>query len=281
MAIATSTAIAMGISAAGSAMSFAQANKQQRLMKDAQAKADQAMQDARKKLEVNVFASQALNKEPYRLQREALLSAGAQAIEAGVESERGAAATAGRAMMAQNEAQAQQAAEMNKDLMALEQQQLAEQSRLNDIGIQLDLGEVEGAQAAAANYENMANQAQAQGVQGLMDAGKTFVSGLKSLEDKTAAVKAFQDLKESGQKYNLKGTDLQGTVSNLGVVNGFDTSKLANMGQLEFASTMSSLQPETLKQINDKFKNYSNATMGAAAVGPIMGGFFNPFNYTK
>lgn len=283
MAIATGTAtlIAAGVGAAGAGMSFAQANKQQRLMKDAQAKADQAMQEARKKLEVNVFAAQGLNKEPYERQREALLSAGAQAIEAGVESERGAAATAGRVLMAQNEAQAQQAAEMNKDLMALEQQQLAEQSRLNDIGIQLDLGEVEGAQAATANYSDMANQSKAQGVQGLVNAGTTLASSLGELGGDSKSVKGFEKLQKTGANYNLKGSDLQGNLSNLGVVNGFDTSKLAGMGKLEFANTMSNLQPETLKQINDKFKNYSNATMGAAAVTPIFGGFFNPFNYTK
>lgn len=167
------TAIATGIglatTAATTGMSFAQASKQKKAMRDAQRDAQSAMDEARKKLEVNVFAAQALNKEPYERQREALLSAGAQAIEAGVESERGAAATAGRVMMAQNEAQAQQAQAMNEDLMALENKQLEEQKRLNEIGLNLDLEEVAGNQQMAADFANMAAQSQAQGVQGIVN----------------------------------------------------------------------------------------------------------------
>ena len=96
--MAATTAAVIGITAtvAGTGMSFAQANKQKKLQKKAEADAMKAMQDARKKLDVNYYDELAVQKEPYELEREALLSAGAQAIQAGVESERGAAATAGR-----------------------------------------------------------------------------------------------------------------------------------------------------------------------------------------
>lgn len=254
MAIATGTAIALGIGAASAGMSFAQASKQQRLMKDAQKKADQAMQEARKKLEVNVFAAQALNKEPYERQREALLSAGAQAIEAGVESERGAAATAGRVMMAQNEAQAQQAAEMNKDLMALEQQQLAEQSRLNDIGIQLDLGEVEGAQAAAANYADMAAKSQAQGVQGITNMATTLAGSLGDLSAQDASAKEFQKLSQTTQGLGMSDIDAQKNIASLGNIGGVDLSKFAGLKPLDFKVAMASLPADTLGAIN-KYMN--------------------------
>jgi vacuolar-type H+-ATPase subunit H len=150
------TTIAAGVGLAATAgttgMSFAQARKQRRLQQDAEDKAAQMMSEARKKLEVNYYDQLAIQKEPYELEREALISAGAQAIEAGKESERGAAAVAGRVQMAQQQGQRDIAAAMGQEMLGLEKLSAQEESRLRDVGIQLDLGEVEGAQMAAGNY---------------------------------------------------------------------------------------------------------------------------------
>ena len=173
MAIATATAatIAAGVALAGTAattvMSFDQAGKQKKAQRQAEKDADEAMANARKKLEQNFYAAQGIKKEPYELEREALLSQGAEAIQAGVESERGAAATAGRVQLAQQQGQAGVRTAMGQEMMALENKQLAEDSRLRDIGVQLDLGEVEGAQLAAANAAQLRSQAQQQGMQGV------------------------------------------------------------------------------------------------------------------
>lgn len=170
MAIATSTALAVGglaITAATTTKSFIDAGKQRRLQKQAQADADRAMAEARKKLEVNVYDTMAVKKEPYELQREALLSQGAQSIQAGQESERGAAATAGKVQMAQNEAQAGIRTDMGKEMTDIEKLQLGEESRLRDIGVQLDLSEAEGAQQAAADAQQAAAAATTQAFQGV------------------------------------------------------------------------------------------------------------------
>lgn len=160
------TAVAIGglaISAASATASFVQANKQKKAQSKAEAAAAAAMENARAKLEVNFYDEMAIKKEPYELQREALLAQGAQSIEAGVESERGAAATAGRVQMAQNEAQAGVRTAMGTEMDAIQKLQLGEDSRLRDVGVQLDLGEVEGAQMAAQNAQAAAAQATAQG----------------------------------------------------------------------------------------------------------------------
>lgn len=165
------TAVALGglaISAGTTAMSFAQAGEQKSKQRQAEADAQKAMAEARKKLGINYTDEMAIKKEPYELQREAMLSQGAQAIQAGVESERGAVATAGKVQMAMNEAQAGIRTEMGKEMTDIEKQQIAEQSRLRDLNVQLDLGEVEGQQAIAAQAENAANASTAQGIQGLM-----------------------------------------------------------------------------------------------------------------
>jgi len=160
-------ATSLAATAATTTMSFVQAGKQKQAQRQAEKDADEAMANARKKLETNFYASQGIKKEPYELEREALLSQGAEAIQAGVESERGAAATAGRVQLAQQQGQAGVRTAMGQELTALENKQLAEQSRLNDIGVQLDLGEVEGAQLAAANAERLRAQSIEQGMQGV------------------------------------------------------------------------------------------------------------------
>jgi len=142
--------IGLAVTAGTTVASFVQASKQRKLMEQANADADKAMAEAREKLNVNFYDQLAVQKEPYELEREALLSAGAQAIQAGVESGRGAAATAGRVQMAQNESQAGIRTAMGEELSNLAKLSAAEESRLRDIGVQLDLEEVAlGAQQKA------------------------------------------------------------------------------------------------------------------------------------
>jgi len=179
MAVATAVALGgLALSGVSTAMSFTQAGEQQAKQRQAEAAAAASMAEARKKLEVNFYDQQAVKKEPYELQREALLSQGAQAIQAGQESDRGAATTAGKVQMAQNEAQAGIRTEMGKEMTDIENKQLAEQSRLRDLGVQLDLGEAEGAQIAAANAEEAATAYQQQGIQGAIGMG---VQGLNMI----------------------------------------------------------------------------------------------------
>jgi hypothetical protein len=121
------------------------------------------MEEARKKLGVNYTDLRAIQKEPYELQREAMLSSGNTAMQAGVESERGAPTVAGQVMMAQNNAQAGIRTEFGKELTEIEKENIAEQSRLRDLGVQLDLGEAEGAALAARDAEEASTAAMTQG----------------------------------------------------------------------------------------------------------------------
>ena len=198
--MAATTAAVVGIvsGVAGTAMSFAQAAKQQQNIRSAQAKADQAMQEARKKLEVNYYDQLAIQKEPYELQREALLSSGAQAIQAAQEGDRGAAAAAGRVQMAQTEAQSGVRTAMGKELMDLERMSATEESRLRDIGIQLDMGEIAGAQQAMSDAEQAKAAAMAQGFQGIGQTAQA-VSSAVPLYQQSAGTKA---LMKSEAAYN-------------------------------------------------------------------------------
>lgn len=180
MGVATAVAIGgLALSAGSTVMSFTQAGAQKKKQREAEAAAQAAMDEARKKLSINYTDELAVNKEPYELQREALLAQGAQAIQAGQESERGAVATAGKVQMAQNEAQAGIRTAMGAEMTDIQKQQIAEQSRLRDLNVQLDLGEVEGQQMMAANAEEAAAAQTQQGIQGVMSTAQqglnTFV----------------------------------------------------------------------------------------------------------
>jgi hypothetical protein len=248
MALGTALAIAgLASTAVSTGMSFAQAGKQNALAKQAKQDADMAMEKARQSLEVNVFEGQGIQKEPYELEREALLSAGAQAIEAGVESERGAAATAGRVMMAQNEAQAGQRTAMGQELMALENKQLTEESRLRDANLKLDLGEIEGAQLAARDAEQARTAATQQGFQGVTSLAGQSLSMIplfsQNIDAQKAAFGNMQMNPEDFQKIGNIGGKTMGAAGTGGFTN-LDFDKIKNMSNAEFRQFKKDLTPE-------------------------------------
>jgi hypothetical protein len=156
---------------AGSIQSFAQAGKAKKRQEKAEREAENAMKDARKRLGVNVFEQLSIQKEAYELAREAALVTGAQALQTGVEgSERGAAATAGRVAMAQAAEQARIRAAMGQELQGIQQKVVAEEGRLADIGMRIDLGVVEGAQQAARDAQEQRAAAISQGFEGITNA---------------------------------------------------------------------------------------------------------------
>ena len=161
--------VAVASAGAGMVMSFDAASKAKKKEARALAEVKNKMSEARRKLETNYMDVLSINKEPFERQREALLSAGAQALEAGIESERGGAATAGRLLAAQTEAQGQVRDAQSDRLFDLEAAQAEEDSRLRDIGVQLDLGEVAGAQEAASNAADKAAMMTNQGLQGMVN----------------------------------------------------------------------------------------------------------------
>lgn len=180
MAVQILPLIAVGLQAGGSIFSFVEAKKQRDRERDAQKAAAEAMEKARKELSRNVMAGLSIAKEPYELEREALLQAGASALAAGVEGDpRGAAATAGRVFQAQQAAQAEQRAAMSKEIQRLDELAAAEEARLQTARTQLELGEAAGQQAMAAEARQAAAAATTGAVQQLVGAGTTLAGQAK------------------------------------------------------------------------------------------------------
>jgi hypothetical protein len=273
------TTIAAGVGLAATAgttgMSFAQARKQRRLQQDAEDKAAQMMSEARKKLEVNYYDQLAIQKEPYELEREALISAGAQAIEAGKESERGAAAVAGRVQMAQQQGQRDIAAAMGQEMLGLEKLSAQEESRLRDVGVQLDLGEVEGAQMAAAQAAEAANIATQQGVQGIINMGQQ-VAGMAPLyaRNKPAEIAAMGGAVMTPEQYKTFGNVPQYEGSPFLGAGGIDKTNLdfdviGKMNKQQYNQFLRALKPEQRQMLfmNPSFQQQYKSTSQ----------FMNPF----
>lgn len=193
MAMFTTIAAGVGLAAtaATTAMSFAQAGKQRKLMKEAETAANTAMQEARKKLEVNEYDKLSIQKEPYKLAMEELSSTAQAALQQAAEGEqRGIGATAGRVQMATQGGLGDIRTAMGQEMQQLEMLSAQEDTRNRDIGVQLDLEEVAGAQLAAANAQELGAAALAQGMEGVTSLGSQFAEKAPLFEKNRAAQQA-------------------------------------------------------------------------------------------
>lgn len=263
--IATGVSLAAGLGTTG--MSFAQAASQRKMQRKAEEKAAEMMAEARKRLDVNVYEAVGIAKEPYELQREALLTQGATALQAGQEGEgRGAAATAGRVQMAQQAGQAQTRAAMSQELMDLEKLTAAEEGRLLDVGTQMDLAEVSGAQLAARDAQEAANLATEQGMQGIVQTAGQLAS-FAPLYEKGQVGRMTERIMKSAKGdqellkrvANASGVDLSGATSDV-----------------EIMDILMNQNPDVLKNINSKVRDLygsfmpSNTTTVMPSQNPFM-----------
>jgi len=268
------TAIAAGIGLAATAgttaASFSQASKQRKIQKKAEADAKKFMADARKKLDVNFYEQLGIQREPYELAREAVTSTAAQAIEAAKESERGAAATAGRVFLGAERAQRDIATQMGGEMQALDKLVAAEESRLRDVGMGLDLAEVEGAQLKAREAETRSQAATKQAMEGVVSAAGQ-VAGMAPLFAKTASVKEFGKIAGAAEKAGLTQQKFQEQLAAFGAKNP-TFGQLAGVGVMDaakFADYMGQFSPQFLKQISKSFNPTGIYTQSIPGVGDI------------
>jgi len=177
MAIATSTAIAIGTSVLAAGASAGQAVVAGQQARNASSRIKKIYEEAMNELSANQFAGLSLPMEVVDRQIEEARGAGSELTRAGAESERGAAAIAGQVYREQTEAQRKIAGDVGKQLMGLEAATAEEEARLSGARTNLKLAEVEGAQQAAA--QSGAQQAAAiTGVfSSLQSAGQQYMEG--------------------------------------------------------------------------------------------------------
>jgi hypothetical protein len=206
--LATGLAIAgLAISAGTTAVSFIQAGQSRRKQQEYEAEADKAMAEARRQLQVNYAKQMSIKKEPYAQERMAMLSQGQQVVDAASESDRGAASAAAQVLMGQQVGQADITNRQGTDLQNIENAILEEESRLRDINVDLDMQEVEGQMAAAADMRTQAALQTQEGIQGIAN---TAQAGLAMVplysENKTATNNAILAAQGADPTY-LQGYD--------------------------------------------------------------------------
>jgi len=209
--IGISTAIASAGASAGQAVSAGQAAR------NARNNSEIAFDKAMKELSANQMAKIGLPMDVIDRQRDAITSSAAQATEAGRESERGAAATAGRVQMAVQGEQREIASDIGQQLMGLETATAQEEARLSAARANLNLAQAEGAQAAAAQAGAQQDAAIKGVFTGLQSAGQQYLEG-SELYKKNEGTKELANLKkeyEAAVKDNKVGKrfrDAQGNV---------------------------------------------------------------------
>ncbi len=238
------TAAIIGITSAASAlastgMSFAQASKQKKMQQKAEKEADEAMARARKELDVNFYEGLAIQKEPYELEREALLSSGAQLVGAGAEADpRLLAAIGGRVQQLQQKGQRQIASAMGQELAGLEKLAASEEKARAQRLASLDLEEAAGAQLAARDAEEARATATTQAMQGVGDILGQAAS-LAPLFGKTGGARQLARAERIGARRGVSADNIQqalGTGNR--TINGVDVSQVGSMNRQEFQDFM-------------------------------------------
>ena len=256
MAATTAAIISVAATAGSAGMSFAQSRNQSKLAAQASKDAADAIEAAKRKLDVNFYDKLAVPLEAYDLQRKALISAGAGAIQAGVEGEsRGAGAVAGRVQMAQNEAQGGIRTDMAKEVADLNKLSAEEDSRLRDIKTQMDLEQAAGAAAAERDAYEAKNAAMLQGMQ-----------SVTSLAQMGMEMAPLYDQNFGAQKAALSQFDMSKftpeQIKKLPKVNGaaFDPSVFTDMGNRDYRKFKRNLSPgqEQMMFFNPQYQQLYN-----------------------
>ena len=183
----------IGVQAVTSLLSLGQMQRMKAEQRKADAQTAKLMKDVYGELEKNQYAAVGLPMKAYDIERENLAAQGAQIVEAGRESERTAAATAGLTMGQYRKALRDIQSEQADKMLELNLLTAQEAARKSDIRAQFKAQEAEGSALAAADYEQRKLAAAGGAIQGLVGAAGTAVSTIP-LFKATQGVKAASDV---------------------------------------------------------------------------------------
>lgn len=271
MAAVASSFIAIGglaLTATTTGISMAQQAKSRDKMLKAEGAATKAMAEARKRLEVNYQEASSISKDPYTMAIEASLQQGADAVGAMRETQRGAA-NVGGIQAEQNKNAEQVRVAYGQEVQAREQRILDEESRLRDVNTQLDLGEVEGAQMAAANAEEQMIAAGSDVAEGVGRMAQQSLA-MVPLFPKSGNVRNDSRMQRDFMKANPKATQADYQKSLFGQNNslgGADFSTVGGMNATEYGSWITGQNEGAMRQARKNFNPNWQAPVPGQQVG--------------
>jgi len=233
-------AIAMGAVQLGTALvSGVQAEKMRKLQNSAERDASKLMKDVYSQLDKNQYAAVSLPMKAYEIEREALAAQGAQAIEAGRESQRfSPGSTMAQFRKGLRDIQSEQADKMLElDLLTAQ-----EAARKDDIRAQFKAMEAEGAQMAAADYEQRKLAAVGGAIQSGIGAIGTGIESIP-LYTATQGVRTVSNIEDAYNKalstgtlspdlYDASGKPLSASMA-MAKRLGLDEAKLKELGMYD------------------------------------------------
>jgi len=224
----------LSITAITTGMSFIQAGKDRRAAEAAQLQADISMDKIEKALTKNEMEALSLQTESYEREADALKTQAKTEIDMVREGDqRGVLAGSGRIQAGVLEAAGAQRKAMGEELGDLEKLSADEATRKSDIGIQMELGNIQGAQTAAAALSDSASQATSAGLQGVASAAMQGVNmATQSTYGKSAEAKKAQRKQNKFIRQERRDSDLSRK--------DFNTQKLPGM-QKEYQDKISGL----------------------------------------
>lgn len=245
LAIQTGTTVASGLQAA----------KQRKIMEGSEQEADKYMADARKRLDVNVYEELSVNRDIYDKERDTLQAVGESYVELTAGQDRAGsnvqnvfnAVQTGSEKISMKEA---------KEVDKLNLEVADEEARLLDIGTQLDLGEVVGAQKKAADAEAKATAFKGDFIKGI---GNTAMSAIQ------LGVPLYQKSAQAKQLGGTGAVDLQTKIGATGFkpetygMNSGDVETIGKLSGVELEDFLKTkLSGANMKNIFDPTKGNTN-----------------------
>jgi hypothetical protein len=232
----------IAVQAGTSLISGVQAQKMRKDQRKSEQEASNLLKDIYGELEKNQYAAVGLPMKAFELEREALAAQGAQAVEAGRESERGAAATAGLTMSQYRKALRDIQSEQADKMLDLDLLTAQEAARKGDIKMQFKAQEAEGAAAAAADYEQRYLAGVGGAIEGVIGAAGTAMSaiplfkateGVRTVSNVEDAYKnALKNGTLSPDLYDASGNPLSASMA-MAKRLGLDEAKLKELGMYD------------------------------------------------
>ena len=164
-----------GLNVLGIGLSIIQGIKAKRAQREAEARAERALNDAKRKIEVNRMEGLQVPLDAYDLNTQAILASQQQAVQGLRESgQRALQSGIQGSQMAAGQAFEGQRQQMAQDIYRRDQMIAQEQSDIDRMLASISLQEAEGAQIAAAQREQMGAQAFSGAIKGLGGAAQTM-----------------------------------------------------------------------------------------------------------
>ena len=244
-------ATALALSAGTTIASGAQATKQRKIMEGAEGEANKYMESARDRLNVNTYEELSVNTDIYDKERDNLATVGESYVQLTSGQDRAGSNVQNvvNALQAGNEKISMREA---KEVDKLNLEIADEETRLLDIGTQLDLGEVAGAQQKAADAEAKATAFKGDFVKGL---GNTVMAGIQlgvPLYQKSAQVKQLGGTGAVDLQAKIGGADFKPETYGM---NADDVTKIAGLSGTELNEFLKTkLSGGNMKNIFDPTK---------------------------